>query len=145
MEKKDLKELITLLENSKLRKLVLKEKDFEIHLEKDGHMSAEPAPVRHRLSTEPATEAVSENKTASTKNGHYVDSPMVGTYYSAPAPDQPDFVKVGDRVSEDSTVCIIEAMKVMNEVKAGKAGIVEEVLLQPGNPVEFGTKLFRIV
>ena len=77
--------------------------------------------------------------------GSYVISPMVGTFYQTPAPDQPSFVKVGDRVTEDTVVCIIEAMKVMNEVKAGVKGRVAEVLIENGNPVEFGTKMIRVI
>ena len=73
-----------------------------------------------------------------------VTSPMVGTFYASAAPDQPAFVKVGDRVDEQTIVCIIEAMKVMNEVKAGVSGIVAEVLADNAQPVEFGTRLFRI-
>jgi acetyl-CoA carboxylase biotin carboxyl carrier protein len=69
---------------------------------------------------------------------------MVGTFYSSPSPDQPVFVKVGDRVSENTVVCIIEAMKVMNEVKAGVSGVVAEVLVSNAEAVEFGSKLFRI-
>src|SRR4029077_229169 len=76
--------------------------------------------------------------------GSHITSPMVGTFYSAPSPDDPSFVKIGDKVDKNSVVCIIEAMKVMNEVKAGVSGTVAEVLVESGHPVEFGTKLFRI-
>lgn len=76
--------------------------------------------------------------------GVYVTSPMVGTFYNSPSPDDPSFVKVGDKIEKHSVVCIIEAMKVMNEVKAGVAGTIVEVLVESGHPVEFGTKLFRI-
>lgn len=76
--------------------------------------------------------------------GSYVTSPMVGTYYATPSPDDLPFVKVGDRVEKHTVVCIIEAMKVMNEVKAGVAGTVAEILVENGHPVEFGTKLFRV-
>ena len=69
---------------------------------------------------------------------------MVGTFYSTPSPDQPPYVKIGDYVSEDTVVCITEAMKVMNEVKAGVSGTVVEVLVDSSDPVQFGTKLFRI-
>lgn len=74
----------------------------------------------------------------------FVTSPMVGTYYSTPSPDDPSFVKVGDKIEKHTVVCIIEAMKVMNEVKAGVSGTVAEILVENGHPVEFGTKLFRI-
>jgi acetyl-CoA carboxylase biotin carboxyl carrier protein len=69
---------------------------------------------------------------------------MVGTYYSSPGPDQPVFVKVGDKVTENTVVCIVEAMKVMNEVKAGMSGTVAEILVNNAQPVEFGTRLLRI-
>lgn len=76
--------------------------------------------------------------------GTFVTSPMVGTFYSSNAPDQPAFVKVGDKVNEQTVVCIIEAMKVMNEVKAGVSGVVAEILADNSQPVEFGTRLLRI-
>jgi acetyl-CoA carboxylase biotin carboxyl carrier protein len=70
---------------------------------------------------------------------------MVGTFYTSPSPDDPAFIKVGDRIDKNSVVCIIEAMKVMNEIKANVAGTIAEVLVESGQPVEFGTKLFRVV
>ena len=69
---------------------------------------------------------------------------MVGTFYSSPSPDDAAFVSVGDKVTADTVVCIIEAMKVMNEVKAGVTGTVEQVMLENSHPVEFGSKLLRI-
>jgi acetyl-CoA carboxylase biotin carboxyl carrier protein len=78
-------------------------------------------------------------------NSKYVTSPMVGTCYTSPSPEDPPFIKVGDKVDKNSVVCIIEAMKVMNEIKANVAGTVAEVLIDTGQPVEFGSKLFRIV
>ena len=81
---------------------------------------------------------------AAAQNGQFVSSPMVGTFYTSPGPDEPAFVKVGDRIEKDTVVCIIEAMKVMNEVKAGVEGTLQEVYVENSYPVEFGTKLFRI-
>jgi acetyl-CoA carboxylase biotin carboxyl carrier protein len=75
----------------------------------------------------------------------YVTSPMVGTFYASPSPDDPSFIKVGDKVEKNSVVCIIEAMKVMNEIKANVTGTVAEILVEASQPVEFGTKLFRII
>ena len=74
----------------------------------------------------------------------YVTSPMVGTFYSSSAPDTPPFIKEGDKIDKNTVVCIIEAMKVMNEIKAGVNGTVVELLVESGSPVEFGTKLFRV-
>lgn len=77
-------------------------------------------------------------------NSLFVSSPMVGTFYNSPSPEDPPFVKVGDKIDKNTVVCIIEAMKVMNEVKAGVTGTVVEVFIESGLPVEFGTKLFRV-
>jgi acetyl-CoA carboxylase biotin carboxyl carrier protein len=74
----------------------------------------------------------------------YISSPMVGTFYYASSPESAAFVKVGDKVEKDTIVCIIEAMKVMNEIKSGISGTVVEILVENGHPVEFGTKLYRI-
>lgn len=73
----------------------------------------------------------------------YITSPFVGTFYASPGPDKPPFVKVGDLVKAGQTVCIVEAMKLMNEIEAECDGIIEEVLAQNGKPVEFGMRLFR--
>jgi len=73
-----------------------------------------------------------------------IDSPIVGTFYAAPSPDAKPFVKVGDKVTADTVVCIVEAMKVMNEIKAEKAGVVKEVLVENSTPVEYGQALFVI-
>lgn len=149
MDMKQIKELMAAMEKAGLKKLRIKEeKGFEVELERHFEHTPPPAP-RHESAPHfthaPATphkEAPVEHKESS---GHFVTSPMVGTYYSAPSPDDPVYVKVGDMVTEDTVVCIIEAMKVMNEVKAGKKGKVAEILINNSDPVEYGTKLFRIV
>jgi acetyl-CoA carboxylase biotin carboxyl carrier protein len=88
-------------------------------------------------STQPATPVeVDETK--------LIKSPMVGTFYSAPSPESPVFVSIGDTVSDDSVVCIVEAMKVMNEIKAEKQGTIAEILVQNGDSVEYGQALFRL-
>lgn len=76
--------------------------------------------------------------------GESIDSPLVGTLYRAPGPDAKPFVQVGDRVSADTVVCIIEAMKVMNEIKAEKSGVIKEILVENGQPVEYGQPIFII-
>jgi acetyl-CoA carboxylase biotin carboxyl carrier protein len=73
-----------------------------------------------------------------------IDSPIVGTFYAASAPDAAPFVKAGDRVTEETVVCIVEAMKVMNEIKAEKAGVIQKVLVENGKPVEYGQPLFEL-
>ena len=151
MEFDKIKELVSLLEASKLRRIVLKEKDFELHLEKESPLSISSRAQVVESSLDTAFHADVSMKGerggghVEEPTGEYVTSPMVGTFYSAPSPDHPTFIKAGDKVQEDTIVCIIEAMKVMNEVKAGITGKVEEVLVDPAQPVEFGTRLFRIV
>jgi acetyl-CoA carboxylase biotin carboxyl carrier protein len=98
--------------------------------------------LRHPPLLQP--ESVAQLQEAKKEEGRYITSPLVGTFYAAPSPDDPLFVKVGDRVEEGTVVCIIEAMKVMNEVKAGISGVVTELFLRNADPVEFGTKLFRV-
>lgn len=144
MDIEKVKEFIKILEESDLKKLTIKEKDSELVLEKeDSHKPTAvhvPAPLPAQVvATTP------EASSSEVKSGSFVTSPMVGTFYKKPAPDQKDFVQVGSKVEKDTVVCIIEAMKVMNEVKAGVSGTLEEILVEDGHPVEFGTKLFRIV
>ncbi len=173
MELKQIKELMTAMERAGIKKLMIKEKTgYEIHLERHdehGHPVQQPvavayppvfhpAPMRDAEALHRSTNAIGshakhggheENATATEKKeereGRYVKSPMVGTYYSSASPDDPPFIKVGDRVEENTVVCIIEAMKVMNEVKAGMSGVVAEILVDNAHPVEFGTKILRIV
>jgi acetyl-CoA carboxylase biotin carboxyl carrier protein len=144
-----IKELIAILEGSKLNKLTLKDENgCEIHLEKAlAHTAAAIASYPHptqelaHLHSSPSF----VNKAPSQEvSGQYVTSPMVGTFYSAQAPNAPALIKVGDVISENTVVCIIEAMKVMNEIKSGVKGKVVEICHDNGQSVEFGTKLFRV-
>ena len=165
MELKQIKELMTAMERTGTTEIGIKKEGFELLLKR-----AEPSQVRVMQSSIdyeqedlPRTETAFQRRHASATLGKetqslaahhdipakdstslHVTSPMVGTFYSAPSPDEPSFIKVGDRIEKNTVVCIVEAMKVMNEVKAGVAGIVAEVLVESSNPVEFGTKLFRI-
>jgi acetyl-CoA carboxylase biotin carboxyl carrier protein len=93
--------------------------------------------------SEPAAAPASASP-ASEKPGHVVASPFVGTFYRTPAPDQPAFVEVGSVVRKGQTLCIIEAMKLMNEIEADEPGKIAEILVENGQPVEFGQPLFRI-
>ncbi|MBL8914848.1 MAG: acetyl-CoA carboxylase biotin carboxyl carrier protein [Archangium sp.] len=104
---------------------------------------AAPAAAAERVTPRPSapTRAPVE---AEKKGGHVITSPFVGTFYRSPAPDQPAFVEVGATVKKGQVLCIIEAMKLMNEIESEVAGKVAEVLAQNGQPVEFGQPLFRI-
>ena len=140
MELNIIKKIIALLEESNLKKIHLRDGDFEISLEKDS-LEPKSLPV-HKEKIKP-NKIQKEEKIEKDEND-YVLAPMVGTYYASSAPDQPQFVKVGDTVNENTVICIIEAMKVMNEIKAGKKGVIKEILVDNASPVEFGTKLFVI-
>jgi acetyl-CoA carboxylase biotin carboxyl carrier protein len=163
---KQIKELMAAMERAGIKKLTVKQKGGdELHLERQDenpshahHHAAsfyppvyahppvrEEGAARPPLSKAVQEEASSGKDKSEEKAGKYVTAPLVGTFYSAASPDDPQFVKVGDRVEEGTVVCIIEAMKVMNEVKAGVSGTVAEILVDNAHPVEFGTKLFRIV
>ena len=131
----EVKKLIEILEKSNLKKISVKRKDNEIFLEKESFFIHE-APLAKREVQKPIKEEKEE--------GNFITSPMVGTFYTASAPNQPPLVKIGQQVDENTVVCIIEAMKVMNEVKANRKGVVKEVLVENAQPVEFGSKLFRI-
>lgn len=145
MEKEEIKELIDYLEASKLKKLIYRKGDLELHLEKESSF-ADGSRRSSASSCEPAHfETKGEKASSKEKEGTYVRSPMVGTFYAASGPDEPPFVKVGDKVEADTVVCIVEAMKVMNEVKAGVSGTVAEILVEDAQPVEFGTNLLRII
>jgi acetyl-CoA carboxylase biotin carboxyl carrier protein len=165
---KQIKELMTAMERAGIKKLTIKQKGGdELHLERQDEHPAQPhAPVAtfyppvythpparesegiaRPASVKSAHEEApsSKEKKSEEKSGKFVTAPLVGTFYSASSPDDPHFVKMGDRVDENTVVCIIEAMKVMNEVKAGMSGTIAEILVDNAHPVEFGTKLFRIV
>ena len=142
---KKIKELIALLEDSKLKKLSIKKKDEEIFLEKEDSFSNSQPPITPKPDiTSKVIEEETKEPLETEAEGKIVPSPMVGSFYAAPGPDQPAFVKVGDKVSAETVLCIIEAMKVMNEVKAGIDGVVDEIYVKNGQTIEYGTKLFRI-
>jgi len=112
-----------------------------------------PLPPMHPVSLAPRTGAAGESAPAALgpavapagdSKGHVVASPFVGTFYRTPAPDQPSFVEVGSVVKKGQVLCIIEAMKLMNEIEADEPGKITEILVENGQPVEFGQPLFRV-
>ena len=106
----------------------------------DGEsIQAKPVQVK---SSEPAEEEISSEKSDS--NGESILSPMPGTFYSASSPESDPFIKPGDTVSKGDTLCIIEAMKIMNEIESEKSGVIKEVIVENGSPVEFNQPLFII-
>lgn len=151
------KEILDAFEERNMQKLELKQGEFEILLERTP---AQPeviasSPYFPAMSAQQVAPALSqaapasqggliESAPAEDTSSKFITSPMVGTFYAAPAPDEAAFVKVGDTVKEGQVVCIIEAMKVMNEVKATESGVVKELLMDNGHPVEFGSKIIRL-
>jgi acetyl-CoA carboxylase biotin carboxyl carrier protein len=103
----------------------------------------QPLSLGPRVSV-PEAPAVDGPAAPSEQKGHLVNSPFVGTFYRTPAPDQPSFVELGSLVKKGQTLCIIEAMKLMNEIEADEPGKITEILVENGQPVEFGQPLFRI-
>lgn len=155
MDLKEIKDLMAAMRKAGIQKLVVKKKEGdELQLETQACSSIpsnSSLPIHqkeqgffHAPTAMPSTENSSPDLKEE-KPGQYITAPLVGTFYSSPSPDDDLFVKVGQAVKEDTVLCIIEAMKVMNEVKAGMNGKVAEVLVENGHPVEFGTKMFRIV
>lgn len=144
MELKELKRLISLFEKADITELEVESKDVRVRLKKEiqgktlssVEYSSPPAPVK-------PTEEKEVHETGEEKL-HQILSPMVGTFYRAPSPDSPPYVEVGQEVKVDETVCIIEAMKIMNEIKAEVNGRIVKVLVENGEPVEFEQPLFLV-
>lgn len=158
MENKQIKDLMLAMGKMGITRLSIKNGDFELELERGDQKGEQPfvmAPYEvERRNYEgpysfkkgdipPALHTPVDTQPAAVE-GVGITAPMVGTFYGSASPDDPPFVKVGDTVNPDTIVCIIEAMKVMNEVKAGVKGTIAQVMVEDGHPVEFGTKLFRV-
>ena len=146
MDIKKIRQIVDIMKRAELSEFQLEEGDFKLRLQRQ-YSAPGPAPAAPAAAPQTATphpsEAVSpENKPVD--EGKLVSSPMVGTFYAAPSPESPPFVKPGDVVTEDTVVCILEAMKVMNEIKAEQKGTIAEVLVENGDSVEYGQPLFRL-
>ncbi len=154
MDLKDIKLIIDLMKRNDLSVFQMEKEGFKILLKKgqSGGYTAggAPAPVFHATPLPPQAAPALPSETAAAApvpaapKGKEITSPMVGTFYAAMSPDSPAYVKVGQAVTEDTVVCIIEAMKVMNEIKSEVSGVVAEVLGENGKPVQFGQPLFRL-
>lgn len=148
MDLKQIRTLIDLMKKNGLAVFKLEQADFKITLKTTAAgvivqtpqiATVDPSPTP--LPTVPAERG---SETAATFDGKEIKSPMVGTFYAASSPDAEPFVKVGQTVTPETVVCIIEAMKVMNEIKSEVSGTVVEVLGENGKPVQFGQPLFRV-
>lgn len=141
-----LKQLVQLMVENDLTELDLREGEAMVTIKRGGTapvMMSAPAPLPAPAAA-PALAPPVSNGSAPDAGLMAIESPMVGTFYAAPNPDSPTFVKPGSKIAPDSVVCMIEAMKVFNEIKADKVGVVEQVLVKNGQAVEFGQKLFLV-
>ena len=150
MELKDIKAIIDLMRKNDLSVFEMEKDGFRLKLQKglgDQPVISAAVPTV-ALSAAPTPVAGGapgpSPSTAESVPTKEIASPMVGTFYRANSPDAPAFVDVGSQVSEDTVVCIIEAMKVMNEIKAETSGVIAEVMVENGKPVQFGQALFRV-
>jgi len=146
MDLKDIKKLLEAFDKSKTNILELETEKFRIYLDKSVSVASQPQQAVSQTSQtiqETITQKV-EAKPECEVEGDLITSPMVGTFYQAPSPDSPPYVKVGDKVKKGQTLCIIEAMKIMNELEAEFDLEILEVLVEDGQPVEFDTPLFRV-
>ena len=155
MDIRKIKKLIELLEESNIGELEIKEGEESVRIARNsgtvqyvnapmqGYAPAQQAPMQSApVAAAPAAPAAAP--AAPVPSGHIIKSPMVGTYYGAPSPGSPNFVEVGKQVKVGDVICIIEAMKMMNQIVADKAGVIESILVQDGNPVEFDQPLVTI-
>ena len=147
MEKRDIKELIKLFDSSSISKLKLKYHDIGIELEKNiataiGNIT-EQVVLPASTSVAPAINTEKQVELESTQSDT-INSPMVGTFYNSPSPEAPTFVKVGDIISQGDTLCILEAMKIMNEFEAEFDCKILEILVEDGSPVEYNMPMFKV-
>ena len=151
MDLRKLKKLIDLVEESGIAELEITEGEEKVRIVKSSNPAAAmayappppPQPVQ-AAPPAPAPAVTAEQAESAPPDGHPVKSPMVGTFYRTPSPDAKAFVEVGQSVKEGQIICIIEAMKLMNEIECDKSGTVKAILVENGQPVEYGQPLFII-
>lgn len=142
MDKEFIKELISLIKGSDIKTLSIETQELKIHIEtchKDYPLKTEPQKEPKHIEILPPSEKAEEEK-----HLHVIKSPLVGTFYRSPSPGAPPFVEVGDIVSPGQILCIIEALKVMNEIESDVRGRIVKILVENGETVEYGQPLFLI-
>jgi acetyl-CoA carboxylase biotin carboxyl carrier protein len=149
MDIRKVKKLIELLEQSNINELEINEGDESVRISRGGtavtYAAPAPAPVAAAPAPTAAPAAEVAAPAAEEPAGHAVKSPMVGTFYASPAPGSPAFVSVGQKVAAGDVICIIEAMKMMNQIEADKAGTIGAILIEDGETVEFDQSIVTIV
>jgi acetyl-CoA carboxylase biotin carboxyl carrier protein len=159
MDIRKVKKLIELLDESGIAEIEITEGDESVRISRNSSAGASATPVHtpppapaaapvapaaSAASPEPAPAAAEQTAAADEVEGYLVTAPMVGTFYAAPSPGSAPFVQVGDQVNEGDTLCIVEAMKMMNQIEAEVSGVVKSIRVQNGDPVEYGQTLFVI-
>jgi acetyl-CoA carboxylase biotin carboxyl carrier protein len=149
MDLRKLKKLIDLVQESGIAELEITEGEEKVKIVKGGAVSVsqaplapvQPPPAQPPAVAAPATPVA---KPEAGQEGHVLKAPMVGTFYRSPSPDAKAFIEVGQSIKEGQTICIIEAMKLMNEIESDASGVVKAILVENGQPVEYGQPLFII-
>ena len=148
MDIRKIKKLIELLDESGVAEIEIKEGEESVRISRNMAYAAAPVAMAAPAPAAPAPAAAAPAPAAEPAepeiSGHKITSPMVGTFYRSPSPGAPSFTDVGKHVNEGDTLCIIEAMKILNQIEADKSGTVKAVLVDNGQPVEFGQPLFII-
>ncbi len=159
MDLKEIKQIIDLMKRSDLTEFAVEEEGFKLRIRRgnsgppvvsttgSGFVVSGPPTEPATLAAAPGTSSSAPSRAAPPAEEPgiaYIKSPMVGTFYRAPSPESPAFVEPNSKVTETSPVCIIEAMKIMNEIQAEVKGTILEVLIENGQPVEFGQRLFKV-
>lgn len=143
MDIKDIKELISLINNTDIDTVEIEKSDIKVRISKTGQKSFNKTPlVEESLPRE--TREVEEASPVIEDQSYIIKSPMVGTFYASSGPDAAPFVKVGERIEKGQTICIIEAMKIMNEIEAEVSGEVLEILVNNEDVIEYGQALIRV-
>lgn len=151
MDLKQIKKILDLISESEVNEVSIEEGDFKIKVKKTGTVEQvtysqplPPAPVAQPAAPASSAAPTQETTAAPAASGETVKSPIVGTFYEAASPDSDPFIKVGDKVKKGQTLCIIEAMKIMNEIESEFSGTVKEIIISDATPVEFDQPLFII-
>lgn len=145
MDIRQISQLARVMTTHDLTEVTLETADLKLSLRRGRVVEAVAMPmVREAAPVAPAAASAPSSAAPPASPFAAITSPIVGTFYVAPAPDAPPFVKPGDKVGPETVVCIVEAMKVMNEIKAETSGVIRRVLVENGTPVEFGQPLFEI-
>ena len=148
MNLKEIKEIINLMNENDLTEIEIEREGIKVKIKKSGDEAPRimsHAPANYQIESQPARQANGDaGEKATPSNRNEIKSPMVGTFYRAPSPDSPSFIEVGDVVEVGQVVCIVEAMKLMNEIKSEIKGRVTEIPVDNAQPVEFGQALFYV-